>query len=202
MLEWGPASPYAASFDIDWEQLPYRAEAASCCRSSARPTDRRWSRAKSNFAMIRGGSFSAWYFEHRLPISPERYSEILRALVKEARAGSRPPATRILDLASRQPGFIIPTARKLLPSRRSCNRSKGAARSSNAGLKPTAPAPGAPDKTSALHHLLERQHYRVAHWRLASSDINYRRFFDVNRWRACGSRTPGLLRRRTGWSPG
>ena len=25
VLEWGPASPHAASFDIDWEQLPYRA---------------------------------------------------------------------------------------------------------------------------------------------------------------------------------
>ena len=34
--------------------------------------------------------------------------------------------------------------------------------------------------TSALHHLLERQHYKLGHWRLASSDINYRRFFDVN----------------------
>ncbi len=30
------------------------------------------------------GSFSAWYFEHRLPIAPERYSEILRSVVKEA----------------------------------------------------------------------------------------------------------------------
>ena len=34
--------------------------------------------------------------------------------------------------------------------------------------------------TLALHHLLERQHYKLGHWRLASSDINYRRFFDVN----------------------
>ena len=34
--------------------------------------------------------------------------------------------------------------------------------------------------TLALHHLLERQHYRLGHWRLASSDINYRRFFDIN----------------------
>ncbi|HEY2210223.1 MAG TPA: alpha-amylase family glycosyl hydrolase, partial [Bradyrhizobium sp.] len=25
VLEWGPASPHAVSFDIDWEQLPYRA---------------------------------------------------------------------------------------------------------------------------------------------------------------------------------
>src|SRR6202035_6045509 len=35
-------------------------------------------------------------------------------------------------------------------------------------------------QTLALHHLLERQHYKLGHWRLASSDINYRRFFDVN----------------------
>src|SRR5260370_28030352 len=32
----------------------------------------------------------------------------------------------------------------------------------------------------ALHHLLERQNYKLGHWRLASSDINYRRFFDIN----------------------
>src|SRR5512139_837138 len=25
VLEWGPDSPHAVSFDIDWEQLPYRA---------------------------------------------------------------------------------------------------------------------------------------------------------------------------------
>ena len=40
-----------------------------------------------------------------------------------------------------------------------------------------------PDRAAsitALHHLLERQHYKLGHWRLASSDINYRRFFDVN----------------------
>ena len=37
-----------------------------------------------------------------------------------------------------------------------------------------------PAQTLALHHLLERQHYRLGHWRLASSDINYRRFFDIN----------------------
>ena len=31
-----------------------------------------------------------------------------------------------------------------------------------------------------MHSLLERQHYKLGHWRLASSDINYRRFFDIN----------------------
>src|SRR6185436_18687651 len=31
-----------------------------------------------------------------------------------------------------------------------------------------------------LHALLERQNYRLAFWRVAADDINYRRFFDVN----------------------
>ena len=30
-----------------------------------------------------------------------------------------------------------------------------------------------------LHRLLERQHYRVASWRTAADDINWRRFFDI-----------------------
>ncbi|MBN8919666.1 MAG: malto-oligosyltrehalose synthase, partial [Rhizobiales bacterium] len=37
-----------------------------------------------------------------------------------------------------------------------------------------------PAAEMALHRLLERQHYRIAHWRVAGSEINYRRFFDVN----------------------
>ena len=31
----------------------------------------------------------------------------------------------------------------------------------------------------ALHRLLEQQHYRLAFWRVASDEINYRRFFEI-----------------------
>ena len=31
-----------------------------------------------------------------------------------------------------------------------------------------------------LHHLLEQQHYRLAYWRPANDEINYRRFFGIN----------------------
>src|SRR5207248_2982080 len=31
----------------------------------------------------------------------------------------------------------------------------------------------------ALHRLLERQHYRLAYWRVASDEINYPRFFEI-----------------------
>jgi (1->4)-alpha-D-glucan 1-alpha-D-glucosylmutase len=41
-------------------------------------------------------------------------------------------------------------------------------------------AAGGVVNTSSLHELLERQSYRLAHWRVAGDAINYRRFFDIN----------------------
>jgi (1->4)-alpha-D-glucan 1-alpha-D-glucosylmutase len=37
-----------------------------------------------------------------------------------------------------------------------------------------------PKSYDALENLLDRQWYRLAYWRVASDEINYRRFFDVN----------------------
>ncbi|WP_395676016.1 malto-oligosyltrehalose synthase [Inquilinus sp.] len=36
------------------------------------------------------------------------------------------------------------------------------------------------ESPDALHRVLERQHYRLAHWRVAPAEINYRRFFDID----------------------
>src|SRR5262249_12547543 len=40
--------------------------------------------------------------------------------------------------------------------------------------------PGQPDTFDRLDDLLDRQPYRVAHWKTAFDEINYRRFFDIN----------------------
>jgi (1->4)-alpha-D-glucan 1-alpha-D-glucosylmutase len=40
--------------------------------------------------------------------------------------------------------------------------------------------PGSPDGRDRLHNLLERQYYRLAWWRTANDEINWRRFFDIN----------------------
>ena len=40
--------------------------------------------------------------------------------------------------------------------------------------------PGAPHTFDALDELLNEQHYRLAFWRTAPDEINYRRFFDIN----------------------
>jgi (1->4)-alpha-D-glucan 1-alpha-D-glucosylmutase len=40
--------------------------------------------------------------------------------------------------------------------------------------------PGKPESFDRLHELLEEQAYRLAFWRTAFHEINYRRFFDIN----------------------
>jgi (1->4)-alpha-D-glucan 1-alpha-D-glucosylmutase len=40
--------------------------------------------------------------------------------------------------------------------------------------------PGDPRSFDRLHELLERQAYRLAYWKAAFHEINYRRFFDIN----------------------
>jgi (1->4)-alpha-D-glucan 1-alpha-D-glucosylmutase len=39
--------------------------------------------------------------------------------------------------------------------------------------------PGEPASFDRLQALLDEQHYRLAHWRVAARDISYRRFFDI-----------------------
>lgn len=36
------------------------------------------------------------------------------------------------------------------------------------------------DDQNLMHDLLERQHYRLASWRVGRDELNYRRFFDIN----------------------
>jgi len=119
VLEWGPASPHAVSFDIDWEQLAYRARGGVLLPIIGSSYGHALEHGEIELRYDPGeGSFSAWYFEHRLPIAPERYSEMLRTIVKEAGASRMPPARRcspspriIRDCAGR-------TGRKRRPSRR------------------------------------------------------------------------------------
>src|ERR1700726_4384422 len=181
VLEWGPASPHAISFDIDWDQLPYRARAGVLLPIIGSSYGE--ALEKGEIALrydASEGSFSAWYFEHRLPIAPERYSEILRSVVKAAGAEDDATGKRILGLASRYKGLRHPNRAEAAAFKAELKDIAGGAPIIARGLEAYRAGPDRPAPTLALHHLLERRHYRLGHWRLASSDINYRRFFDVN----------------------
>jgi (1->4)-alpha-D-glucan 1-alpha-D-glucosylmutase len=181
VLEWGQASPHAASFDIDWDLLPYRARGGVLLPIIGSSYGEALEKGEIELRYDPAeGSFSAWYFEHRLPIAPERYSEILRTIVKEAGAEATAAGKALLDLASRYKGLRHPNRGEAPDFKAELKGMPESADIIARGLDAYRAGPGRSAQITALHHLLERQHYKLGHWRLASSDINYRRFFDVN----------------------
>jgi (1->4)-alpha-D-glucan 1-alpha-D-glucosylmutase len=181
VLEWGPASPHAASFDIDWDILPFRARAGVLLPIIGSSYGQALEKGEVELRYDADeGSFSAWYYQHRLPIAPERYSEILRGIVKEAAAEDDAAGKSILALASRYRGLRHPNRKEAPAFKAELKGIAGSADIIARGLEAYRAGPDRAAPTQALHHLLERQHYRLGHWRLASSDINYRRFFDIN----------------------
>src|SRR4029077_17338317 len=79
--------------------------------------------------------------------------------VAERHATARNLQAQLADLASAQPPVAELLAR---------------------GIASLAGETGDPESFHTLHRLLERQHYRLAYWRVASDEINYRRFFSIN----------------------
>jgi (1->4)-alpha-D-glucan 1-alpha-D-glucosylmutase len=171
VLEWGPASPHARAFDIDWKAQDGRVllPILGCAYGQAL--------AQGDIALRydrREGGFAAWYFDHKLPIRPRDYGAILHEVV--APVQSTAPAARALsDLAARFDGKL---------GRGDAQNFKAELGSIDGGAQLIEARLETLQATSAwptrLHCLLERQLYRLAHWSLAQSDLNYRRFFDIS----------------------
>ncbi|MFC0240070.1 malto-oligosyltrehalose synthase [Rhodopseudomonas telluris] len=179
--EWGPASPHAASFDIDWDVLPFRSRGGVLLPIIGSSYGKALEAGEIELRYDADeGSFSAWYFEHRLPIGPQRYGEILRAVVREADAAEEPAGKALLDLAARYRGVSHPDRKEAPAFKAALKGVEGGAALIEKGLAAYRAGEGRQTQIQALHNLLERQHYRLGHWQLATSEINYRRFFDVN----------------------
>jgi (1->4)-alpha-D-glucan 1-alpha-D-glucosylmutase len=176
LLEWGQSSPYARAFDIDWAALPGRPRVL--LPILGRPYGETLENGEIDLRYDpREGSFSAWYFEHRLPIAPPTYGIILRAVVAEAGASESAAGRALLDLAHRYEGPGQPD-REAAPSFKAALAAiEGGAEVIATGL---ARFRAGPRGARALHYLIEHQVYRPAHWRLATTQIRYRRFFDIN----------------------
>lgn len=163
LLEWGQASAYAEFFDIDWyppeASLHGRVLAPFLGAPYGEVLDGGDIRLES---CAETGTFFATYGEHRFPIRPQDYPDIIAHLppaLRQAVAGpfDRPDA---VQAAKRAMGQVMAAA----PG--------DVARA----LETFATGPAG---RARLHDLLERQHYRLAWWRTAADEINWRRFFDI-----------------------
>ncbi|MEJ2623598.1 MAG: malto-oligosyltrehalose synthase [Pseudolabrys sp.] len=179
VLEWGQRSPYAASFDIDWDALPHRRHPGVLLPILGRPYGDALQAGEIALKYDADtGSFAAWYFDHKLPINPQRYGEMLRTIVAAADAAQEPAGRALLALAGDYHTQGEPSYREAPTLKQRLHDIDGGAAVIERGL--SAYSSDNEAGAAARHRLLERQHYRLAYWRVAFSAINYRRFFDIN----------------------
>ena len=179
VLEWGTKSPHAASFDIDWEGIAFRRNPGLLLPILGQPYGAALQSGEIELKYdAETGSFAAWYFEHKLPINPQRYSEMLRTIVGAAASESEPPGHQLLALAHEYRNPNTPSYRDAPALKNRLREIEGSDKLIDRGL--AAYRSDTETGAAALHRLLERQHYRLAYWRVAFSAVNYRRFFDIN----------------------
>lgn len=177
VLEWGRESPYARFFDIDWQ--PAKPELHDKILLPVLG-DHYGAVLESGQLALRfdagGGSFSVWYWDHRFPVTPTRYGRLLGEAAKQA-PELADIAKAFRDLARRRRDR--PAVAEALKEKLS-SPSPAAKDAIEAVVAKINGTPGRHASFRALHRLLEAQHYRLAFWRVASDEINYRRFFQIN----------------------
>src|SRR5580765_40971 len=190
VLEWGEASPYAGYFDINWDPLRDDLKGRVLLPVLG---DQYGGVLETGAIALRfapgEGSFSAWYFDHRFPISPVSYPAILRH-------GGAPLAEFEGAFAAlrRLPGASARTRAGDLRQRLSREAADPAtAHALEAALREFAGTAGDPASFQPLHLLLEAQAYRLTNWRAAAEEINYRRFFNINELAGLRIETPELF---------
>jgi (1->4)-alpha-D-glucan 1-alpha-D-glucosylmutase len=188
VLEHGPASRYGNFFDIAWQDSP-RAELHDRIlipilgKSCARALEDGELKLTLDAA---AGSFHISYYQRSFPVNPSSYNQILdRAAVEDAEWSSiRLAIEHLPNRSSRDPHQsdirrreTTVIKRRLAELYRAQPQIKAAVQSVVDMMNGRA---GDAASFDALDQLLCAQCYRLAWWRTAADEINYRRFFDIN----------------------
>jgi (1->4)-alpha-D-glucan 1-alpha-D-glucosylmutase len=178
VLEDGPSSRYARHFDIDWSPVPGGSGPSVLMPVLGDHAGRVIEAGQLHLGRV-GGSFTVRHADHELPLSPRSVRDLLRA------AAGRVGSTELEEIADRLEALPPADAADLVEER---HAGKEAVRQELRALTASEPAVAAaidaeleavardPD---ALDELLSRQCYRLAHWRTAAEELDYRRFFDI-----------------------
>jgi len=194
VLENGPSSMYAPYFDIDWHPLKSDLHDKVLLPILSDQYGRVLERGELR-VRFEEGAFYLSYHDRKLPIAPGTYRYILKIALQNlaeykdqdfyAELQSIVTALEYLPRHTEtDPRRIAERVReKEIVKRRLERRCGEAAEVQQAienALRQINGKPGDARSFDALDELLNAQSYRLAFWRVAAEEINYRRFFDVN----------------------
>jgi len=172
LLEWGRLSPYGEFFDIQWHSpdplmegqllLPFLGSDYGVALQEGT--------LKLHFD-AQQGRFHVEHYEHHFPICPNDYGDLLKPV--EALQSLAERFTALRDQSDAH-SLALPLKAEL----RELAGDPQILKAIEANL--THYDSTTEEGFDKLHQLLERQSYRLASWRTAADDINWRRFFDIN----------------------
>jgi malto-oligosyltrehalose synthase len=198
VLENGEASIYAGFFDIDWHPLkdeldgkvliPVLHDHYGAVLESGE--------LKLVFHPERG-EFDVSYRNHRFPVDPREYPRILQhcEATLAAKLGEQSPDLlefqSLITAFGHLPGRQEVSSDRIAERNRDkeihkrrlaelCARSQEIAACILGAVDLINGTPADPASFEELHELIKAQTFRLANWRVASDDVNYRRFFDTN----------------------
>jgi (1->4)-alpha-D-glucan 1-alpha-D-glucosylmutase len=196
VLENGPSSVYAPFFDVDWRPVKLELENKVLVPVLGDQFGAVLERGELRLERD-DGAFHIAYHEHRFPVAPRAVPLILLHRSEELRAQLGEGDVQLQELLS-----IVTALEKLAPRSEvdpekvaERAREKEVAKRRLAALVEASPRIrqflddnvqifngriGDPRSFDRLAALLDAQAYRLADWRVAGEEINYRRFFDVN----------------------
>lgn len=194
LLEHGRASPYAGYFDIDWHPAKRGLRDKVLLPVLGDHYGNVLDRGELRLEMeVANGSLHVRYFDRRFPLDPLSYERIisLRLPLLRQRVGSESETATALSVLAEAFGGLPPHTATDTATRRdaaaACKRQLAALfrrdRSARSFLQETLECINSrcsEGDIGLLHELLEQQAYRLAYWRVAADEINYRRFFDIN----------------------
>ncbi len=209
VLENGPGSPFASFFDIDWCPVNPDLKNKVLLPLLEDQYGRVLEAGKIRLAFAEG-AFALWYYETQLPVAPCTYLCILERVLAGPGAVFGEGPMHLRELRS------VLTALRYLPPRHENTPDKVAERHREkevvkhrlANLCTASPeVRSAIDDTvrefngtvgearsfDLLDSLIEQQAYRLAYWRVAAEEINYRRFFDINELAAIRMELPEVF---------
>jgi len=181
VLENGPASRYASYFDVDWDPPETRLRNVVLLPVLADHYGRVLERGDLRLHR-EGVAFTIRYHDHVFPVSPKSLDSLLaiaaertrsEALAFIADALSELPTATATDHASverrhRHKAVLYDALTRLFTEEPHTAQAVDAV------------VDEVNTSIDALDALLERQNFRLAHWRAAARDLGYRRFFDIN----------------------
>ena len=196
LLENGPSARAARFFDVEWHPVKEELSDKVLIPMLGDRYGAVLERGELKLQLM-NGALQVRYYDHVYPVSPRSYGQVLAYRIEEL-AKKLPEGDPSLDELK-----SIVTAVEHLPSRHEQHpdkreerrREKEIVKRRVAALCATDARvrghleenvsifngkPGEPRSFDLLDRLLAAQVYRLAHWRVSSEEINYRRFFDIN----------------------